>query len=132
MSKWGKEQEAIAMELGNRVRDLSIQLQEEQNMKPLSTRSSRRRLVEPAEDDNSKPQCSNCLRLEEQIKTQKIEIVDRKAEIVHLKLNQQLQNKPYEETIKRLENQVGRVKNEVSVIGPTLCRTLMDLIMQFL
>lgn len=98
----------------------------------MNTRS-RRKPVDLGDDERLKSQCSECGTFKEVLQDLRREIADKKAEVVTLKNQQLLQNKPFEETIKRLESQIARFKDEVSV--PFLIRfkhmTILTILIQF-
>ncbi|XP_034232393.1 centromere-associated protein E isoform X2 [Thrips palmi] len=125
LSEWGKKEEAKVIKLENLVSQLEEKIKLlEHEKKPFNTRSSRRKQVEHGEEERSNALCSDCISLKEVLQSQKSEIADKNAEIVHLKLSQQLQNKPFEETVKRLESQILRIKDENTSLKSEMRRTV--------
>lgn len=102
LRKWGIEMERMANTKGDRVDQLEGLLH---NCKCSSLKKSK--------SDSSSCQCEI---LQSKLQTQRAELADRKAEIVKLKMLQEMKNKPLEDTIRQLENKLKLSEQKVCII----------------
>ncbi|KAK3914111.1 Centromere-associated protein E [Frankliniella fusca] len=123
--EWGKHQEAVAIERDNLVDRLKGELK---NLKCKE--------VSKGQILKTKSDC-NCEELQRLVQTQRTELADKNAAITELKMKQQIQNKPAEDTIKKLQEKLKSSKEEIANLNHqnrrilksyqenTVCQTVM-------